>query len=1015
MGAAGDSSLERLEYPPMRLQSSRVLCSGEPLSIVYDGQPLSAVQGETVAAALTAHGILQYRQTRRGERRGLYCGMGACFECLVTIDGKANQRACLTAVAAGQQIRSRMPEGTAADPLAPLWPPPQENEPREVSLDLLVIGAGPGGLAAATAAARRGAEVMIVDERPHPGGQYFKPLAPSHHAETRIDRQFTRGRAWVQAARDAGVVILQEAHVWGAHAVDEVMAVVQGSEIVFRPRRLVIATGAYERPVPFRGWTLPGVMTSGAAQTLTRAYRVAPGRRVMIAGNGPLNLQLACELLDAGVQVVAVLDSASRPSPRQWRLLSSALRSAPDLIALGVHYLRKLRRARVRVLWNHAIVSADGGASLERVRYAPLEPSGAPNLTEAREVAADALCLGYGFIPSTEIARALGCTHRLVNRHVGYLATETARDGATSVSGVFAVGDGTDLGGHGVALARGTLAGIAVARELELLEQRRALRALKRAADFQVALWSLYRAPPVMLEAVPDDVTLCRCEDITFGQVRAEIAAGHETLARLKRAARLGMGRCQGRYCAGPAALLLAQSARAQSARAHSISAPSTNAQSTSTTAMGKDVTMYGWAPRLPVKPIPAASLAFEKPEWRGHLRTATPNLAHPADITPLSDQEAAIVIIGGGVIGACLAHEFALAGEDVLVVERDDANLQASGANAGSLHVQLLSFDFDAGGPAAASPAAATLRLGPRSISLWQELARGCSEDFEIAIQGGLMVADTTKGMNFLAAKAALERHFGVDNHILGANELRSMAPALSGRLLGAEYAPQEGKINPARATYAVLNRALAHGARFIRGANVTAITRDAGGWRIETSRCHIRAGRVVNAGGPWSRQLARLAGIDLPVHSAPLQMIVTEPAPPLLNHLVAHAGRHLSLKQAASGGLVIGGAWSAAYDVARRFIHVTRPNVEGNLWVAQQVLPQLAGLHVLRAWAAMNVDIDGAPIIGTVPGLPGFFNAVTSNGYTLAPIVARMTRDLMLHGECEYDPMPFSITRFQ
>jgi glycine/D-amino acid oxidase-like deaminating enzyme/bacterioferritin-associated ferredoxin len=926
--------------------------------------------------------------------------MGACFECVVTIDGKANQRACLTAVAAGQQIRSAMPQGTAADPLAPLWPPPQETQPRHMSLDLLVIGAGPGGLAAATAAARRGAEVVILDERPHPGGQYFKPLAPSHRAETRIDRQFAQGLALVQAARDAGVVILQEAHVWGAHAVDEVVAVVKGSEIVFRPRRLVIATGAYERSVPFRGWTLPGVMTSGAAQTLTRAYRVAPGRRVMIAGNGPLNLELACELLDAGVQVVAVLESASRPSPRQWRPLTSALRAAPDLIARGVYYLRKLRRSRVPVLWNHGIVSADGGASLTRVRYAPLEASGVPKLDEAQELAADALCLGYGFIPSTEIARALGCTHRVVKRHVGYLATETARDGATSVSGVFAVGDGTDLGGHGVALARGTLAGIAVARELELregdpLEQRRALRALKRAEEFQGALWSLYRAPPVTLDAVPDDVTLCRCEDITFGQVRAEIAAGHETLARLKRTTRLGMGRCQGRYCAGPAALLLAQSAGTMSTAA--------------------DVTTYGWAPRLPAKPIPAASLAFEKPEWRGHLRTATPNLAHPTDIMPLSDQEASIVIIGGGVIGACLAHEFALAGEDVLVVERDDANLQASGANAGSLHVQLLSFDFEAGGPAAESPAAATLRLGPRSISLWQELARGCGEDFEIAIHGGLMVADTTEGMNFLAAKAALERHFGIDNHILGASELRSLAPALSGRLLGAEYAPQEGKINPARATYAVLNRALAHGARFIRGANVRAIDRDAGGWKIATSRCDIRAGRVVNAGGPWSRQLARLAGVDMPVHSAPLQMIVTEPAPPLLNHLIAHASRHLSLKQAASGGLVIGGAWSAAYDVSRRFINVTRPSVEGNLWVAQQVLPQLAGLHVLRAWAAMNVDIDGAPIIGAVPGLPGFFNAVTSNGYTLAPIVARMTRDLMLHGECEYDPLPFSITRFQ
>jgi glycine/D-amino acid oxidase-like deaminating enzyme len=983
-----------MEYLPMRLDSPRIRRTGEPLSIVYDGQALSAVSGETIAAALAAHGIVQYRHTRRGERRGLYCGMGSCFDCLVTINGKANQRACLAVVAAGQQIRSRMPEGSAADPLAPLWPPPKHNEPLQQKVELLVIGAGPAGLSAATAAAQRGVEVVVLDERPHPGGQYFKPLAPSHHATMPIDRQFAEGLALVQAARDAGVVIVQDAAVWGAHAVDEVVAVVNGSEIVFRPRRLVIAAGAYERAVPFSGWTLPGVMSSGAAQTLARAYRVSPGRRVLIAGNGPLNLQLACELIDSGVQVVAVLESAARASLRQWREFGSALRNAPDLIARGLGYLRKLRRLRVPVLWKHGVVSAGGIERLERVRYAPLDASGISNSSEAVEVAADALCLGYGFIPATEIARALGCAHRMVTRHVSYLATETTSVGATSLSGVFAVGDGADLGGHSVALARGALAGITVAKELnrgngDPSEQRQALRALRRAERFQVALWSLYRAPPVHLELVPDDVTLCRCEDITFGQVRAEIDAGHDSLARLKRSTRLGMGRCQGRYCAGPAALLLAQSAGVRPA-------------------------VCGWAPRLPVKPIPAASLAFEKPEWRGHRRTSTPNLAHPAEITPLPDQEAAILIIGGGVIGACLAYDLALAGEDVLVVERDDANLQASGANAGSLHVQLLSFDFEVGTHADVSPAAATLRLGPRSIALWQELAGACAEDFEIRINGGLMVADTTETMKFLVAKAALERRFGIDNQIVGASELRSLAPALSERLVGAEYAPEEGKINPSRATYAVLNQALRHGARFIRGANVTALNADAGGWRIETSRCRIRAGRVVNASGPWSRDLGRLVGIDLPVYSAPLQMIVTEPAPPLVDHLVAHANRHLSLKQAASGGLVIGGAWSAAYEEQRRFISATRPSIEGNLWAAQQVLPQIAGLHVLRAWAAMNVDIDGAPIIGEVPGLRGFFNAVTSNGYTLAPIVARMTRDLMLHGGCEYDPQPYAVTRF-
>jgi len=955
----------------MRLDSPRVRCSGTPFRIVYDGQPLTAMSGESVAAALCANDIVHYRHTRRGERRGLYCSTGTCFDCLVTIDGKANQRACRVPVAEGQRIRSRMPEGSKTDPLAPLWPPPTQKEPVQQAVELLVIGAGPAGLSAAIAAARRGVEVVVLDESLHP-----------HEL------------ALADAARAAGVVIVQDAMVWGAYTADEVVAVVGGTETVFRPRRLVIAAGAREEAVPFRGWTLPGVMSSSAAQTLLTTYRVAPGRRVVIAGNGPLNLKLACELIDDGVEVLAVLESASRPSPRQWRELQPALRNAPDMIAAGLRYLRKLRRARVPVLWSHGVTGASGAARLERVVYAPLSTSGVADSAGAIEVAADTLCVGHGFIPSTEIARALGCAHRPHIRHFSYLATETTGDGATSVRGVFAVADGVELGGHGVALARGTLAGIAVARELsrgagDPLEEPQARRALECAENVEKALATLYRAPPIRGDLVPDEVTLCRCEEITFGRVRAEIKAGNDSLARLKRNTRLGMGRCQGRYCAGAATLLLGPAGSA---------APGA----------------YHWAPRLPVKPTAAASLAFEKPEWRGHLRTGTPNLAHPPDTVPLPDQEAAIVVIGGGAIGACLAYELAVAGEDVLVVERDDVNLQASGANAGSLHVQLLSFDFDLGARADTSPAAATLRLGPRAIALWQELARACGEDFQIRVNGGLMVADTAEAMEKLVAKAALERRFGIDNQIVGASELRSMAPALSERLVGAEYAPQEGKIDPTRATYAVLNQALKAGARFIRGSNVTALTRDGGGWRLATSRCSIRAGRVINAGGPWSRELARLAGIDLPVYSAPLQMIVTEPAPPLVNHLVAHANRHLSLKQSATGALIIGGAWSAAYDEARRFISVTRPSIEGNLWVAQQVLPQLAGLHVVRAWAAMNVDIDGAPIMGAVPGLPGFFNAVTSNGYTLAPIVARMTRDLLLHGECEYDCTPFSITRF-
>jgi D-hydroxyproline dehydrogenase subunit alpha len=155
-------------------------------------------------------------------------------------------------------------------------------------------------------------------------------------------------------------------------------------------------------------------------------------------------------------------------------------------------------------------------------------------------------------------------------------------------------------------------------------------------------------------------------------------------------------------------------------------------------------------------------------------------------------------------------------------------------------------------------------------------------------------------------------------------------------------------------------------------------------------------------------------MVGVKLPVRGAPLQMIVTEPAPTLVTQLVAHADRHLSLKQAGAGGLIVGGGWSAAADPATGFARTLRASIEGNLWVARRVLPALDGLHVIRTWAAMNVNIDGAPILGPAPGAPGFFNAVTSNGYTLAPVVGRLTAELIARGRASLPIERYALSRF-
>ena len=341
------------------------------------------------------------------------------------------------------------------------------------------------------------------------------------------DKQFARGLELTEQVGAAGVEVRQDAQVWAALSPNEVGAIVEGRATVFNCRQLIIAPGAYERPTPFPGWTLPGVMTTGAAQTLARAYRVSPGQRVVIAGNGPLNLQLAAELVAGGACVVAVLESAPRPGFRHWRELLQAARTAPDLLADGAKYLAVLRRHRVPVRWSHAAVAADGEGSLRTVRCARLDEDGRAAPGSEHVLEADTLCVGYGFVPATELARMLGCRQQFVARHLGYLATATDDDGRTSVPGVFVVGDGADLGGARVALARGTLAGTVAARSLELQAPTasQALKDLRRAQAFQRALWSLYQAPPLDLAEVPDDTVLCRCEDISFGTVRAQIAA----------------------------------------------------------------------------------------------------------------------------------------------------------------------------------------------------------------------------------------------------------------------------------------------------------------------------------------------------------------------------------------------------------------------------------------------------------------------------------------------------------
>lgn len=542
-GPAADGAGSRVE-----LQGAKR--SGEAFEFQFDGKPVTAFHGESVAASILASGHAAFRITRDGAPRAPFCGMGVCGECLVVIDGEP-RRACLEKSAPGLKVSPS--KGAAAD-RAPATAVARGVAPVTLQPQLLVVGAGPAGLTAALEAARCGVDVLVVDERSAPGGQFYKQPGEGFDIDPeRLDAQFRDGRRLYREAVEAGVKFRFNALVWaGAADPLEIFAIGEDAALRIRPDYLVLAQGAYEICPMFPGWTLPGVMTTGAGQTFLRSYLTAPGRRVLIAGNGPLNLQLARELSDAGVEVAAVVETAPRPGAGAIAELVTMAANAPDLMAQGAGHISALMRRGVEIIYSAEIIAAEGDQWVNRAKISAADGS------RQRSFDVDAVCVGYGFAPQSEIARALGCDFTF-DESRGALAAVRADSGRTNIERVYIVGDGGGLGGARAALAQGGLAGVEIAAALGRPMARdgaKFARSLARARGFQRALWRLYRAPSRTMPAGSAQTLICRCESVPLEKLQSVVAQGWRQTGSLKRATRAGMGRCQGRYCAAAIAAL---------------------------------------------------------------------------------------------------------------------------------------------------------------------------------------------------------------------------------------------------------------------------------------------------------------------------------------------------------------------------------------------------------------------------------------------------------------------------
>lgn len=385
-------------------------------------------------------------------------------------------------------------------------------------VDVAVIGGGPAGIAAAVTAAHD-ASVMLIDNAPRPGGQIWRHTHPAGLP--------ARARQWLERLADAQVELwsgtaVVDAAVHGGH----VSLLVEGERATrVDCGAVILATGARELFLPFPGWTLPGVYGVGGAQALLKGGLDVRGRRVVIAGSGPLMLPVAAAFVAAGAAVIEVLEQA--PRRELVRFGAGLLMRSPARIAEAVRLRRGFAGVPFRTgTW---VTRADGAAVVEAVHVT--------DGGRERVIECDMLCTGYGLVPAVELARVLGCAVEHGRVRVGV-------DQQTSLPQVYAAGEPTGIGGVDAALVEGRIAGLAAVRRAPPV---RLVRERDAAARFAMALERTFTPRAELLSLADLDTIVCRCEDVKFAHV-----AGCGSARDAKLMTRAGMGACQARVC-GPA------------------------------------------------------------------------------------------------------------------------------------------------------------------------------------------------------------------------------------------------------------------------------------------------------------------------------------------------------------------------------------------------------------------------------------------------------------------------------
>lgn len=424
-------------------------------------------------------------------------------------------------------------------------------------IEMVIIGAGPAGISAAIEACKTGMKVTVLDENSKAGGRIFSQISEEiQYSETSIHGpDFKKGAKLISEFLEhkSNIEFLENAQVFGLFPNKELAYHRNGKLFRIRYKGLIIATGAFERSVPFPGWTLPGVYTAGGTQTLIKMQGILPGKRFLLAGTGPLQLVLANQIIEAGGEVVAILEAGN--TGNRFRA-ARAVWGNWDLMVDGIRYLNGIRKAKVPILRNHLITGCTGQEQVETAKIAECDNQWRPIKATTHTVEVDTICLGYGFIPSVDLSRLAGCEHRFEARLGGWVP-ERNTSMQTTIPHVYSVGDGSGVAGNVVAGLEGRIAGIDAAQSFGYLSlqsaellQKPFFTALRKLNRFRRYLDDMSTPRPGLYELANDETLICRCEEINLGTIKKTIKEeAPKNINELKRSTRAGMGHCQHKMC----------------------------------------------------------------------------------------------------------------------------------------------------------------------------------------------------------------------------------------------------------------------------------------------------------------------------------------------------------------------------------------------------------------------------------------------------------------------------------